>query len=148
VWPDREPPTVWTKEDFENLDFGEQPRTLMYQVLRVTTGVEAREDARNTMLGIGAVTQLMTTGGTEALLKAGIETLLPPIQDPAFTAFPYYMPLLEAKSLEGAKTAQLDKWLCGAAVYLRESVEDQAILIASREPLAGLLESLGGRLLP
>ena len=148
VWPDRGPPTVWTKEDFENLGFGDMPRTLMYQVFRVTTGPEARENARNVMLGAGTVIQMMTSAGSEALLQAGREVLLPPIQDPAFTSFPFYMPLLEGKSFAGAKAEQLDRWLCGATVYVRESAEDQAILIASREPLRPVLESLGGRLLP
>src|SRR5258708_1320153 len=35
VWPDRLPPTLWRREDFQNLDVGEMPRRLMYSTLRV-----------------------------------------------------------------------------------------------------------------
>lgn len=143
VFPDRKPPTIWTVE--ECLDVEPGPRSvLVHQVFHVQAGPEASRDARDRMLGAGVVVQIMTAEGAEALLRRGREVLLPPIREQTFRAFPLYIPLLEKRSFTGAKAPQVSDWLCGAAVYIRESAEDNAMLIVSREPLAPVLRQLGG----
>ena len=146
VWPDREPPTLWTMEEFESAKPGEPMRPLMYQVFRVTTSDQARAQARDVMLDVGCVLQIMTTDTTEGLLQKGRELLLSPIQELSFRSFPFYVPLLERKSLLSATPNQLESWFCGSSVYIRESFEDKGILIASREPLAPILKQIGGQL--
>jgi len=143
VFPDRKPPTLWTVEEFMDLEPG--PRSvLVHQVFHVQAGPEASQDARDRMLGAGVVVQIMTAEGSDALLQKGKELLLPPIQEPTFRAFPLYIPLLEKRSFARAKAPQVSEWLCGATVYIRESAEDEAILIVSREPLGPVLRELGG----
>jgi hypothetical protein len=145
VWPDRPPPTIWTREVMEQLKEGESPPTLMYQVFRVTTGLEARDKARDVMLGLGTVIQIMTTDDTDAFLGKTRRVLLPPIQDPAFTCFPYYIPMFGAASLQSATAAQMEEWSCGAMVYIRESYHDKGIVIGSRQGLGPVLQKMDGR---
>lgn len=145
VWPDRPAPTLWTQQDFRNLAPGEMPRNLMDQVFRISKSEEAKESARDTMLGVGAVVQVLTPDPTPVFLRNARDLLLPPIKDPSFACFPFYLPLLEKRSLEGAPLDVLDSWFCGASLYMRESVEDLGLLIASRAPLEPVLKSIGGR---
>lgn len=144
VWPDREAPHLWTAKEFLDLAPGSAP-VLMYQLLRVTTGPQEREKARDTMLGFGTVLEVLGADGSEAFLKKGKETFLPGITDPIFRVYPFYVALLEASTVRNAKAGDLEKWLCGAKVYVRESAEDQGVMIVSREPLGPVLQKLGGK---
>lgn len=144
VWPDRDPPTLWTREEFEALDVNEMPRTLMYQVFRVTTEQPARHAARDRMIGLGTVLEIFTRDDSEKFLERAREFLLPPIKEKSFNCFPFYASLLEAKSFSNASPEQLNDWFCGADAYLRESPEDEGILIAARDSLDELFGSLKG----
>jgi hypothetical protein len=88
----------------------------------------------------------MTRDDGATFLERATSLLLPQLTDRTFTGYPFYVPLLEFGSLARATSDQLETWLCGASLYIRESFEDTGILIVSREPLAPLLEGLGGRL--
>lgn len=143
VWPDREPPKFWTMDDFMNLAEGEKPRTLMYQVLRVTTSLERRDGARDIMLGLGTIVQILTRDSGEDFLKRATLNISAPIKDPSFTCFPFYVPLFEVKTITNASAASIDQWMCGASLYIRESKEDNGILFVSRGPVKELLRSLG-----
>jgi hypothetical protein len=145
VWPDREPPAVWTKEEFMNIAPGEKLRPMMYQVLRITTSQAERQQARDLMLKYGPALEIMTSDDSDAFLRKATDLLLPPIKDLSYTCFPFYVPLLEIKSLAGASPEQLEACFCGASVYIRESFEDKGILLASKRPLTGVLQHLGGR---
>lgn len=140
VWPDRKPPTTWTLEELQDLAPGEKVRPLMDIVLRVTGSPEARNQARDVMLGLGTVIHLISAIDGEELLAATGKLLLPAIQDPSLTAFPFYMPLLEAKTAVEASVSQFDAWSCGIDAYIRESPEDSGILILARSLEQTLLQ--------
>jgi hypothetical protein len=144
VWPDRKPPAQWSMQEFLDLIPGNAP-VLMYQYFRISKTPEAKDHARNTMLGYGAVSQMFSPGDFEALKKRGAEILLPTIKDPSFRGHPFYLPIFEMKTLRKATAAELDEWSCGVTVYIRESPEDKALFIASRQPLEPLLQKLGGK---
>jgi hypothetical protein len=148
VWPDREPPISWTQEEFKHLLPGQKPRTLMHQVLWVSAGPEVKIQAARAMLPFGPLLQIMVTGPGETFLQKATSILLPPITDRTFTCYPFYVPLLEVRSLARATSEQLEAWLCGASLYIRESFEDNGILIVSRDPLRPILEGLGAQLEP
>jgi hypothetical protein len=148
VWPARPSPTLWTQEDIANLIPGEKLRPLMHQVLRISGSKRDREQASDTMLDLGTILEIMAPGDTKSLLARTRGVLLPGIKEPSLRNFSCYVPLLDRKSLESATAEQLDAWLCGAAVYIRESFEDKGILIASRVPLTPTLKQLGGRFEP
>jgi len=142
VWPDREPPRFWTMEDFKNVTPGEKPRTLMDQIFRISTTIEARLDACSVLLGLGTIVQMMTVDSSDVFLERARSVLLSPITDPSYTCFPFYLPLLEAKSIASHSAEEIETWLCGASVYVRESKQDNGILIVSRDPLRGILNEL------
>ena len=143
VWPDRDPPKMWTVEDFRNLAPGEMIRPLMHQLFRITTDSEARCRARDAFFGTGAGLQISMRKGDEGLLNRATELLLPRMTEPSFQAFEYYVPLLDASSVAGATTDDLESWLCGAQLYVRESVEDCGLLIVSCVRLEEILRDLG-----
>lgn len=135
IWPDREPPKFFKKEDFTELKQGMTPRPLMYQMMRASGEVEARLDALEKMTGLGAVLQLFGQEGWESLQQETVNTLAASITEELFLGFPFYVPLLEKKSLSSKHIPELAKWLCGATVYLREDVQGKGILIVSKIPL-------------
>lgn len=129
VFPNRKPPSGWTREDFTELGPDERPRTLMNQVFEIAKP-EARAEAWESLFGLGTIAAVFTRDDSKTLLKKTTEVLLPPIVDAAFRSFPYYFPLLDAASF-GGDGPTIDSWLCGGAVYVRESVEDSGVLLAS-----------------
>jgi len=148
IWPDREPPSLWTVEEFQNLAPGEMIRPLMHQVFRVTTDAESRHAARGVMFGIGAGMQVLVPEGDTEFTRRTTELLLPRIQEPSFRAFEFYVPLLDRNSVASADAATLDEWMSGARLYWRESPEDGGLLVLSAIPLAGLWPGLGFDRLP
>ncbi len=144
VWPDREPPKSWTKEEFTSLQPGETLRPLMHQVFRVTKSPQAKQEANDVLLAFGPILRVMIAGDGETYLQNTSALLLPPITDPSYTCFPFYVPLMDLNGLTSAGSEQLLSWFCGASLYIRESFEDQGILIASREQISPLLTELGG----
>ena len=146
IWPDREPPTALTKGDFLKLLPGQRPRTAKYKLCRISASEKAREQAWASLLGTGALLLILTQDDSAVFLKKTKDVLLPPIKDESFRHSSFYVPLVECKSFDSARPEQLQSWFCGASLYIRESTEDHGLLIASREPLRPVLESLGGRL--
>lgn len=142
VWPDREPPHSWTLEEMRDLVPTDKVRPLMDIALRIGAPEKA-EEVRGIMLGLGTVLQCILPTGSKGFLEAARKLLLPPITDPCFTAFPFYVPLLEGKSVAGASASVLDTWSCGAGAYVRESPEDQGILVLVRGPIDDLLLQSG-----
>jgi len=134
IWPDRDPPTLWTAEEFRELAPGEMIRPLMHQVFRITEAT-ARRTARNAMFGTGVALELLVREGDGELIQRTTQFLLLKIEEPSFRGFEFCVPLLDCKSLEGVAGDVLDNWLCGAQFYVRESPEDAGVLIISGFPL-------------
>jgi hypothetical protein len=141
VWPDREPPHSWTIEELRDLLPNEKVRPLMDILLRVTS-TGKQDEARDVMLGLGAVLQFVVPD-KEAFITAARTLLLPPITDPSYTAFPFYVPLLQGESITSARPDQLETWMCGAHALLRESPEDQGILVVSARSVDDILLQAG-----
>jgi len=120
-------------------------RPLMFQVFQISTTAQAKRHALKLLFPFGSMIELFSQESSPAVLEGMSEVLLQPIKDASFTCFAYYIPLLEAKTVAGAKTAQLESWLTACTAYIRESFEDKGVLIVSRNPLGPLLETLGGR---
>jgi len=146
IWQDREPPTSLRLADLVKLLPGQRPRIDKYKLCRISASGKAREQAWTGLLGTGAVLVILTSDDTAAFLKKTKDALLPPIRDESFRHSSFYVPLVECKSFDSARPEQLESWFCGASLYVRESTEDGGLLIASREPLRPILESLGARL--
>jgi hypothetical protein len=143
VWPDRQPPTIWTKEEFLELGPEDRPRRLVHQLFRIGGTTDVRQSAHDCMLGIGVVMNILTRDDTKTLLEKSKAALFPPITDPSFRSFSYYLPLLDRNSLLAGNPQQLEGWFCGSSLYIRESFEDKGVLIAAREKLKPILDGLG-----
>ena len=87
---------------------------------------------------------MFSAGDFEALKKKGEEILLPTIKEPVFSRASFLSADLRRKG-SSRRYRQLDEWSCGVTVYIRESPEDNALFIASRQPLEPLLQKLGGQ---
>ncbi len=146
IWPDRDPPRQFTKATFYSYPPGYDRPVLIFQLFRLAGKEQHKEEAREIMLGRGTVLEILSPLAEDQLLANGQATLLPAIEDPAFRSFPFYLPLFSGATFKGGTAGQIEQWSCGATVYIRESVEDGGVFIASREPLEPVYEKLGGTL--
>jgi len=147
VWPEREPPRLPTRADFQDLGPGEKRPPVLYQVMQIGGGAPTKQTALAAMLGTGSALEIVTPDGGEDFLKRSRAFLLSPIKEPGFRGYPFYVPIIGLKVAESAPPKRLDTWLCGASAYIRECVEDNGILIVSKAPITPVLEKLGGEFL-
>jgi hypothetical protein len=136
VWPDREPPRLWTKDDFEEREFGQPLPPLMHTVFHVSGGDKASDHARDEMIGSGTVIYVLHNESGEKYHAAMRELLWPRITEEALRGHSFYIPLLEAGSLRNIRPETLESWMGPASVYIRESIEDGGILIICSLPHA------------
>jgi len=147
VWPDRPAPSAWTQEEFMSAAAeNKRPRPLMYQVFQITGAAQARQEVHQKMGRFGALVEFFTTMETDALFEHTSDALLPGIEDPTYSSYPFFVPLIERKTLAMATPKTLDSWI-GDAIYLRFSFEDKGILIISPTPLEEAIAGCGGRVL-
>lgn len=147
VWPDREPPRYFKREDFEELMPGDSLNPPMYKVFRVTAA-DAREHACAMMLGIGTVLAVASPGDGATLLNKARALLTADIAPGSIRSFGFYIPLLEGKSFQKANANKIQEWLCGSSIYIRESVEDAAILIAGSRSIVPILKGMAASFSP
>jgi hypothetical protein len=152
VWPNRPPPELWKTTDFLKMA-AEYRRTgmdrpLMYRVLQIQGDPAVRAEAQSLMLGTGTVLSIWIPGSAEDFLLRTKNEFLKTITSPNFRIFPFYVPLLDIQSLRDRKTGELDRWLCGDVVYLRESPTDNATILVATMPVAPLLEEAGAKIRP
>jgi|SRR5579872_1946403 hypothetical protein len=144
VWPDREPPAIWTREEFEDLPPGGKLRELMCEVFRISTSQEQRARARAQMLEFGCLVEILTIDSTERFLSSLKEPYLKFIKARSHRCFPYYIPLLEGATLEKFGADELSRWCPGVSVYVRQSFQDRGILIASPLAIEDIIREMGG----
>jgi hypothetical protein len=143
LWPDRNLPSLWTKEEFMALEPGQKMRKVSYKLFRAEKTPEVHDAMREVMFGLGTLLEIWLPNDDLGFFKRSREFMVSRIQQRAFRNYLFYAPLLEAKDLA---TVGIEQWLCEASAYIRESVEDQGILIATGFPLHPLLEKLAARL--
>ena len=92
------------------------------------------------MRGFGAQIEFFSRQPLWSILARSKQGYLPTIQERHFRKSEIYLPLLDRKSIVAAKSReQLDAWMCGIEIYLRESAEDRGILLLSLLPLNTIL---------
>lgn len=143
VWPAREPPRLPTRADFENAGPTKPPRNDRYQVVHVTGGQDIALKACFQFCDLGNVVAAVTSDDRKGYFARTAALLLPPITEPSFRSAPFYVPLLEEASFEKVSSETTGAWMCGAALYLRQSLEDQGVVVVSARPLGPVFEKLG-----
>jgi hypothetical protein len=143
-WPEREPPALWSEEDFTELDIGEMPRPLMHQVFGINKGLPAIQEAFRLLLGLGPMVFTLSEDSVPKVKERATALFRPLIEEPALRMFAYYYPLLCAATFASENADRLDEWTCGIHFFLRESPEEKGIFIASRRPLDRVWQAAGG----
>lgn len=143
-WPEREPPVLWTEEDFTELDIGEMPRPLMHQIFGINKGLPAIREAFRLLLGLGPMVFTLSEDSVPKVKERATALFRPLIEEPALRMFAYYYPLLCAATFASENADRLDEWTCGIHFFLRESPEEKGIFIASRRPLDRVWQASGG----
>ena len=142
LWPDQPPPRMTTRDDILNMEWGAAPRLPYHTVVQLGATGSDLKSAWTTMFGLGSTVLTFCPGAGERMLDATRQYLKQPIADESFQAFPFYFPLLGRKALENATAQELDGWLGPVQLYLRESEEDNAILLLTRSSPESLQEAL------
>lgn len=142
-WPEREPPRLWTREDFTDLDLGETPRPLMHQVFGINKGLPAIQEAFRLLLGLGPMVFTLSEDSVQKVKERATAMFKPLIQEPALRLFAYCFPLLCAATFSPENQEKLAAWACGIHFFLRESPEEKGIFIASRRPLDRVWQATG-----
>ena len=137
-------PREWNNVDFEQLLPGQAPPQLIHPLLHVSKG-ENSAAARETMLGKGALIEIAGPHEAQATLASAREALISNVPDPNYHAYPFFAPLLDARALTQAAAGELERWTGGGRFYMRECLDDNAVVFASAEPLGARLEGLGCR---
>lgn len=152
IWPDRRPPQSWTEElmvDAAAAVFrGDEPEFPSYRLLLLQVEMQReRFEAARQMRGFGAQIELFSKETIDRIQASGKTAFLPAIKERRFQREGFYLPVLDSKSIAAADSTQkLDEWLCGIEVYVRESAEDQGILILSRLAIDVIVEQVQHRL--
>jgi hypothetical protein len=142
VWVHRPAPRMIRGSDVDDLDPENLPQ-VMSTLLRVQSEGKMRLHAMTTMLGTGCGLQLVSRLDGKRLLRSLQEHYLNIIEDRIYRIFPWYVPLLENASLQDSVAQQTFDALQGVTLYIRESPEDEGVVLLSTEPLRGILEALG-----
>lgn len=144
VFPHRAPPQRMTADMAMDhaaaLMTGEEPERSAYHLAHVSGGSEAGQHAERELLGRGMVLELFARDPLQTLLQSSRKAFLPSISDSAYRSFPFYLPLLDARTVGAARADDLEQWMGGAELYLRESAEDGGLLLVSRKPLRPILD--------
>jgi len=132
-YPDQPAPTTWSRAEFLKAMPPAKLRPLFHEVMKVETIIQ---DAVLTLshhfLGGGAWVHLFCKD-RDVFYKRATEQFKPlATANHAFQMFPYFAPLLTRHAIETVDTATLDAWSCEAQLYLRESSEDNGLLILRR----------------
>jgi hypothetical protein len=106
----------------------------MHTVFHVSGGDGAAAHARDEMIGSGTVIHVLHMESAEKYLAAMHDLLWPRITEEALRGHPFYVPLLEGRSLQHVPVETLDGWMGPATVYIRESIEDGGVLIVCSLP--------------
>jgi len=144
VWPDRPPPDLWKLTDIFRMAAGEKI-PLMYRVYRPTSGPKANTQAFELLFDSGMVMVVVHPNTTDEILARYKDTFLPNIKQPNLRIMPFYVPLLDFKSIHDRKPEDLRQWLGGAKLYLRESPADNALLLLTDADLEALFTRAGAR---
>lgn len=131
VWPHREPPTLWSREEFIDAEPGTL-RPMMYKLFHLEQDPVISRSAWNTMLGSGTLMRLAISSlATFRQRSYGFHH--PRIQERSLQSYSIYTSLLEGAAIQNVTVEQLDLWLPAVDGYLRESSEDGGLFLLARQ---------------
>lgn len=141
VWLDAPPPRLWTPEDFMNLGPGELLPPPVLTAIRLRAPQLDYEQAWMQLGGRGCFMEFTVSGDTESFFESQAPVYRGWIDEVMISAQPFFVPLLKAASFESELFAARQKHADPILTYVRESAEDEGLLILSREKLEGRIQS-------
>jgi hypothetical protein len=141
VWLDAAPPRLWTPEDFMNIGPGELLPPPVLTAIRLRSPQLDYEQAWMQLGGRGCFLEFTVSGDAEAFFQSQAEIYRSWIDEPMIAAHPFFVPLVKAASFESSLFASRQKHADPLLTYVRESAEDEGLLILSREKLEARFEA-------
>ncbi len=148
VEPHKPPPSVPTKEEIEGIDI----RTVSFDSQRnMGLGPElvfqicnpaCKEECYKTLLGHGAVSIFLSGLEGENLYGRWREIFGKVVTDRALRALPFFAPLLGARSFQGVTATEINIWFETFDLYVGESADDKAIIVAATRNLDHVIANL------
>ena len=133
IWPDKEPPRSFSENDFLDMHADDSPpQSHAHTVVWIDAAASVVQSAWRTMFRRGSTIVTITSGQPSAMLQKVRRALTEKIRDESFQAFPFYFPILGRETVVGATAEELEGWLGTTQLYIRESEEDKAILLLTR----------------
>ncbi len=134
VWPNREGPKGWTEAALMDAAAaamqGAEPEMPNHRILHLAGAPPQAGAASATMRGFGATVELFSDLSFAEIAARARQLYRPQITEARFQQEAFYVPLFDIATLQAASSAeQLNSWLCGVAMYVRESAEDNGVLI-------------------
>lgn len=143
--PHKPPPTLWTRDEFLNLDVGEMPRPMMHQLFQITTGETQIAKAADELGGLGSLLLARAPNPIADVLQQSKARFQPLIDEMSLKNFAWYLPLFNLSALQTAASDTMREWACGLTFYLRENPEDKGVIVAFTEQAGPLLTAIGAR---
>lgn len=137
VRPEGPPPRYRTSGDFLDRDYDSPIPTFVHTVIHLDADPPSLQHACEVMTGTGGLIQVLHLKPVSEVRSEWYRLIQPTIMEEGLAAYPLYFPLLSTKSFAVPATGILERWMSNVEIYIRESAEDQGILIFSKKPLCG-----------
>lgn len=131
IRPDGEPPRMLRDDDFRKRRWNDPIKIKHETAFHLAGGAAAAESAIRLLCGSGTMLYCLLDAPVQIYLAEQRALWLPTIQEPAFRAHPFYVPFIDAGSLGNKEASRLMSWMGRARLYLRESTEDEGLVIVS-----------------
>ncbi len=144
IWPHRNQTDGWTEEMMVNAAAavfkGEEPELPMTKLLLVGANNSEKLRAASLMRGFGVQIQLFSELGIKTVASKATAEFSSRLRSAGAPEPIFLIPLLDCAGVLAANSDdQLSTWLCGAEIYMRESVEDKGVLIVARTAVTELV---------
>lgn len=135
VWLDGPPPRLWTPEDFMQLGPGDMLPPPVLTAIRLRGPVQTQEQMWMQLGGRGCYMEFTVSGDAETFFERQAQAFREWIDEPMIAAHPFFVPLLKGSTFTSALFSTRQRHTDPILTYVRESAEDQGLLILSREKL-------------
>lgn len=139
IYPEMEPPRTWNRSDFERMTLNDKMPPLFFEIMRASSArIGAIAAVREKFLGTGSYSEAYCPptvdfyGRATALFK-------PQIKNRTARMFPYHAPILRRRAVEVASSTDLEWWMCGSQLYVRETLEEDGVLLLYRKETEAII---------
>lgn len=143
VWLDQGPPTLWSMDELLRLPPGSKVRPPIWQVIRVNPNPGDAGGVWEEMAGAGVMLEFSVSEPLKNYLRRTEQFFRGWIREAAIRCQPFFVPLLKASTPGSPLFAELSPCFDPVLAYLRESEEDDGLVVFTRQPLPERLSMLG-----